>query len=57
MVSEKFHDDLHLDSNVELREEEGNRAWFGRNVLQGLITGLMTSFTSASRAGSDVRTG
>lgn len=40
MASEEFHDDLYLDFEVELRAEEGNRAFFGRNVLQGLVDGI-----------------
>lgn len=40
MSSAAFPDDLYLDFNVELSAEEGNRAWFGQNVLQGLIEGI-----------------
>jgi hypothetical protein len=35
-----FPDDLYLDFNVHLRPEEGNRAFFGRDVLQGLVDGI-----------------
>lgn len=40
VVSEEFQDNLHLDFDVELRAEQGNRAFFGRNVLQGLVDGI-----------------
>ncbi|MBN8866042.1 MAG: hypothetical protein J0H98_00665 [Solirubrobacterales bacterium] len=40
MATEEFHDDLRLDSRVELGGKKGNYAWFGRNVLQGLIDGI-----------------
>ena len=40
MANEQFQDDLYLDFDVELRAEEGNRAFFGRNVLQGLVDGV-----------------
>jgi hypothetical protein len=40
MASEEFEDDLYLDFDVELRAEEGNRAFFGRNVLHGLVDGI-----------------
>jgi hypothetical protein len=40
VVSEEFQDDLSLDFDIELRPEEGNRAFFGRNVLQGLVDGI-----------------
>jgi hypothetical protein len=40
MASEEFQDDLYLDFDVELGVEKGNRAFFGRNVLQGLVDGI-----------------
>lgn len=40
MASEQFQDDLHLDFRVEMQAQEGNRAFFGRNVLQGLVDGI-----------------
>jgi len=40
VASEEFQDDLCLDFEVELRAETGNRASFGRNVLQGLVDGI-----------------
>lgn len=40
MVSDGFDDDLYLDFSAERAKEEGNRAYFGRNVLQGLIDGI-----------------
>lgn len=36
----EFQDDLYLDFDVPLSAEPGNRAFFGRNVLQGLIDGI-----------------
>lgn len=39
-VAKEFRDDLYLDFDVELHAEEGNRAFFGRNVLQGLVDGI-----------------
>lgn len=40
VANREFPDDLSLDFDVELRAEEGNRASFGRNVLQGLVDGI-----------------
>jgi hypothetical protein len=40
VASEAFPDDLYLDFNVELNAEAGDRAWFGQNVLQGLVEGI-----------------
>jgi len=40
VTTEEFQEDLYLDFDVELPSEEGNRAFFGRNVLQGLIDGI-----------------
>lgn len=39
-MSDIFDDDLFLDFSVDRAKEEGNRAYFGRNVLQGLIDGI-----------------
>jgi hypothetical protein len=35
-----FGDDLYLDFSVERAQEPGNRVYFGRNVLQGLVDGI-----------------
>ncbi len=40
MGNAEFQDNLYLDFVVELTAEEGNRAFFGRNVLQGLVDGI-----------------
>jgi hypothetical protein len=40
VAREEFHDDLHLDFRVEMTAQEGNRAFFGRDVLQGLVDGI-----------------
>lgn len=40
MGDDEFQDNLYLDFGVELGAEEGNRAFFGRNVLQGLVDGI-----------------
>lgn len=39
VANEEFGDGLCLDFAAEIGAE-GNRAWFGRNVLQGLIAGI-----------------
>jgi hypothetical protein len=40
VMTAEFDNRLYLDFEVELRKEPGNRAWFGRNVLDGLIEGV-----------------
>ncbi len=40
MATPEFDDKLYLDFTVDLTREPGNRAWFGRNVLDGLIEGI-----------------
>lgn len=39
-MTSEFDDKLYLDFAVEMSTEPGNRAWFGRNVLDGLIEGI-----------------
>lgn len=40
MGKEGFQDNLYLDFGANLSAEDGNRAFFGRNVLQGLVDGI-----------------
>lgn len=39
-MNDAFDNGLFLDFSIERANEEGNRAYFGRNVLQGLIDGV-----------------